>query len=126
MPSTFAGAVIFEAPVAIGLPTRGAAHTRAEAAVAAGKSGKAMQIFVPDVVGELASSAWLLRLLMAVIPKLPRSPAMVENRISVSVRVPGWNTAALVKAVTSFVTSGRARSGWSGRPASRSRRWPGT
>jgi transposase len=23
-------------------------------------------------------------------------------------------------------TSGRARSGWSGRPASRSRRWPGT
>ena len=36
---------------------------------------------------------------------LPRSPATVENRISVSVRVPGWNTAALVYAVTSFVTS---------------------
>jgi hypothetical protein len=27
---------------------------------------------------------------------LPRSPATVENLISVSVRVPGWNTAALV------------------------------
>ena len=26
---------------------------------------------------------------------LPRSPATVENRISVSVRAPGWNTAAL-------------------------------
>ena len=36
---------------------------------------------------------------------LPRSPATVENRISVSVRVPGWNTAALVYALTSFVTS---------------------
>jgi hypothetical protein len=51
-------AVIFEAPVAIGPPTRGAAHMRAEAAVAAGKAGKAMQIFVRDVVGEPASSAW--------------------------------------------------------------------
>jgi len=31
---------------------------------------------------------------------LPRSPATVENRISTSVRVPGWKTAALVYALS--------------------------
>ena len=36
---------------------------------------------------------------------LPRSPATVENRISMSVLVPGWKTAALVYALTSPVTS---------------------
>ena len=35
---------------------------------------------------------------------LPRSPATVENRMSTSVSVPGWNTAARVKALTSCVT----------------------
>ena len=36
---------------------------------------------------------------------LPRSPATVEKRIRMSVFVPGWNTAALVNAPTSAVTS---------------------
>ena len=59
--ATFAGAVLFEPPVAIGPPPGGEAPggqasgdepiDRARAAVAAGQPGKAMQIFVRDVVG---------------------------------------------------------------------------
>ena len=36
---------------------------------------------------------------------LPRSPATVENRATISVLVPGWNTAARVYWLTSLVTS---------------------
>ena len=36
---------------------------------------------------------------------LPRSPATVENLATISVLVPGWNTAALVYWLTSWVTS---------------------
>ena len=36
---------------------------------------------------------------------LPRSPATVENLATISVLVPGWNTAALVNSLTSWVTS---------------------
>ena len=35
----------------------------------------------------------------------PRSPATVENRITSSVSVPGWNTAALVYRLTSLVVT---------------------
>ena len=96
----FAGAVLFEPPVAIGPPPGGEApggeplgaeahgsgaaggHTpggktpggepldRARAAVAAGQPGKAMQIFVRDVVGMPAPYAWAIRPLVAVSPRL--------------------------------------------------------
>ncbi len=36
---------------------------------------------------------------------LPRSPATVENRATMSVRTPGWNNAALVYWLTSPVVS---------------------
>jgi pimeloyl-ACP methyl ester carboxylesterase len=93
--AVFAGAVIFEPPVAIGPPPGGEApggevaggHApgdktpgdktpggepldRARAAVAAGQPGKAMQIFVRDVVGMPAPYAWALRPLVAVSPRL--------------------------------------------------------
>jgi pimeloyl-ACP methyl ester carboxylesterase len=105
-PSTFAGAVIFEAPVAIGPPTRGAAHTRAEAAVAAGKPGKAMQIFVRDIVGEPASSAWLLRLLMAFIPKLRAlAPRQISDLDGVGQRL---DTYARIKTPTMLLRAERS------------------
>jgi pimeloyl-ACP methyl ester carboxylesterase len=69
-PSVFAGAVLFEPPVATGPAPGGDALERAKAAIAAGKPGAAMQIFVRDVVGMPASQAWLMRPLTAVIPKL--------------------------------------------------------
>ncbi len=40
---------------------------------------------------------------------LPRSPATVENRMMPSVTSPGWNTAALVKRLRSWVTSNRPK-----------------
>jgi pimeloyl-ACP methyl ester carboxylesterase len=69
-PATFAGAVLYEPPVATGPAPEGGAIELAKAAIAAGKPGKAMQIFVRDVVGMPASQAWLIRPLTAVIPKM--------------------------------------------------------
>ena len=98
--ATFAGAVLYEPPVAIGPPPGGEAPAEqaradqargaegpgsgaaggktpggepldlARAAVAAGQPGRAMQIFVRDVVGMPASQAWLIRPLTAVIPRM--------------------------------------------------------
>jgi pimeloyl-ACP methyl ester carboxylesterase len=98
--AAFAGAVLFEPPVAIGPPPGGETPgdqapgaqghgseaagrkapgpktpggeplDRARAAVAAGKPGKAMQIFVRDVVGMPAPYGWAVRPLVAVIPRL--------------------------------------------------------
>jgi pimeloyl-ACP methyl ester carboxylesterase len=71
-PGTFAGAVLFEPPVATGPPdpAGSAALAMANAAVAAGKPGKAAQIFVRDIVGMSAFSARMLRLLVALLPGL--------------------------------------------------------
>ncbi len=93
--AVFAGAVLFEPPVAIGPPPGAEAPggdapgdqapggktpggktpggeplDRARAAVAAGQPGKAMQIFVRDVVGVPAPYAWAIRPLVAVSPRL--------------------------------------------------------
>jgi pimeloyl-ACP methyl ester carboxylesterase len=72
-PGTFAGAVLFEPPVATGPPGPPAdseALDRAKAALADGSPGKAMQIFVRDVVGMPAAAAWVLRPLTAAIPRM--------------------------------------------------------
>jgi pimeloyl-ACP methyl ester carboxylesterase len=69
-PTAFAGAVLYEPPVATGLSPGSEAIEHAKAAIAAGKPGRAMQIFVRDVVGMPASQAWLMRPLTAVIPKM--------------------------------------------------------
>jgi pimeloyl-ACP methyl ester carboxylesterase len=80
-PGTFAGAVLFEPPVATGPPdpAGSAALARANAAVAAGKPGAAAQIFIRDIVGMPAFSAWTLRLL---IPLLPRLRALIPRQLS--------------------------------------------
>lgn len=69
-PTAFAGAVLFEPPVATSLSPGSEAIEHAKVAIAAGKPGRAMQIFVRDVVGMPASQAWLMRPLTAVIPKM--------------------------------------------------------
>ena len=71
-PGTFAGAVLFEPPVAISPPSPAGedALQRARAAAAAGKPGMAMRIFCRDVVGMPAFSAWLVRPVVAVTPKM--------------------------------------------------------
>ncbi len=69
-PSTFAGAVLYEPPVVIGEPLGGAALERARAAVAAGKPGKAMAIFMRDIVRMPRLIAGLVRVVVAVQPRL--------------------------------------------------------
>jgi pimeloyl-ACP methyl ester carboxylesterase len=71
-PDMFAGAVLYEPPVATGPPdpAASAALTLANAAVAAGKPGKAAQIFIRDVVGMPALSAWMLRPIVSLVPRL--------------------------------------------------------
>jgi pimeloyl-ACP methyl ester carboxylesterase len=78
-PATFAGAVLFEPPVAIGPPASSETFERARSAVTEGKPGKAMQIFVRDVVGVPTPHAWLVRLLVAVSPQMR---AMVPRQLT--------------------------------------------
>ncbi len=71
-PGRFAGAVLFEPPVATGPPDPAASRqlALANAAIAAGEPGKAVQIFIRDIVGLPAFSARMLRLLTPVLPRL--------------------------------------------------------
>jgi len=88
-PATFAGAVLYEPPVALEPPAGSEKASsenagsekfdRARSAVTDGKPGKAMQIFVRDVVGVPAAAAWLVRLLVAVSPRLR---AMVPRQLT--------------------------------------------
>jgi pimeloyl-ACP methyl ester carboxylesterase len=80
-PGTFAGAVLFEPPVATGPPDPAGSEAlaRANAAVAAGKPGKAAQIFIRDIVGMPAFSAWMLR---PIVTLLPRLRALIPRQIS--------------------------------------------
>ncbi|QYC41967.1 Alpha/beta hydrolase family protein [Nonomuraea coxensis DSM 45129] len=58
-PSSFAGAVIFEPPVVTGPPLGGEVLKQARAAMAAGRTGKALTIFLRDTVGLPGRQAWL-------------------------------------------------------------------
>jgi pimeloyl-ACP methyl ester carboxylesterase len=76
--STFAGAVLYEPPIVIGAPLGGDAVARARVALAAGKAGIALTIFLRDVV-ELPPGAASLAGHLAV--GLPRWRAMVPRQI---------------------------------------------
>lgn len=80
-PGTFAGAVLFEPPVATGPPDPAGSEALAlaKAAVAAGKPGKAAQIFIRDIVGMPAFSAWILRPLVGLHPRMQ---ALIPRQIS--------------------------------------------
>jgi pimeloyl-ACP methyl ester carboxylesterase len=70
-PGKFAGAVLYEPPVATGPPDENDdSSDRVKEALNAGQPGKAMQIFVRDVVGMPASSALALRALVATVGRL--------------------------------------------------------
>lgn len=61
----FAGAVVYEPPLVIGPPLGGTALHRARAALAAGKPGKAMQIFGRDIAAMPPAMAWVTRAIVA-------------------------------------------------------------
>jgi pimeloyl-ACP methyl ester carboxylesterase len=68
-PELFAGAVIFEPPSVIGPPLGGEAADRARAALAAGKPGKAFQIFLRDAVEMPAGQAWFVGKVVGLTPQ---------------------------------------------------------
>ncbi|WP_049577773.1 alpha/beta fold hydrolase [Nonomuraea sp. SBT364] len=69
-PGAFAGAVLYEPPVVTGLPLGGRAAVRARAAVDAGRPGKAIEIFVRDVVGVPPFASRLIGLYVAAAPRM--------------------------------------------------------
>ncbi|WP_336205270.1 alpha/beta fold hydrolase [Nonomuraea sp. LPB2021202275-12-8] len=74
-PSSFAGAVIFEPPAVIGAPLGGEdgqVLRRARAALAAGKPGKAMAVFMAETVGLPHWQAVLAGATVAIVPKYRR------------------------------------------------------
>ena len=78
---SFAGAVIFEPATVIGAPLAGAdgeTITRARAAIAAGKPGAALAIFVRDTVG---LPPWQARLAGALTALVPRYRDLVPAQI---------------------------------------------
>lgn len=68
-PASFAGAVIYEPPLVVGPPLGGVAAAKARDALTAGKPGKAMTIFVRDIVGVPAPMARISSTFVAAIPR---------------------------------------------------------
>jgi pimeloyl-ACP methyl ester carboxylesterase len=82
-PSAFAGAVVYEPPIVIGEPLGGpdgAVHTRARAAIAAGRPGKAIRIFLRNTVRLPAWASLLGGVFVAVVPRLRAlAPRQIED-----------------------------------------------
>ena len=70
--SSFAGALLYEPPVVIGPPLGGEALERAKAALAAGRPGKAIEIFSRDIVGVSPLWSWLGGTIVAIVPRWRR------------------------------------------------------
>lgn len=71
-PPSFAGAVIFEPPVVTGAPLGGEVITQARDAIAAGKPGTAMAIFMTHTVGLPSWQATLAGKFTALMPRYRR------------------------------------------------------
>lgn len=72
LPEAFAGAVLYEPPCVIGPPLGGEALMRARAAMAAGKPGQALDIFLRDIVRTPAWAAWMSGAFVPLVPRLGR------------------------------------------------------
>ncbi|MEV0824482.1 alpha/beta fold hydrolase [Nonomuraea rubra] len=85
-PSAFAGAVLYEPPAVIGPPLGGPGgevHHRARAAIAAGRPGRAMRIFVRDTVGLPGWAALLVGWFVAVTPRMRAlAPRQIEDNVA--------------------------------------------
>ncbi|MFI7127548.1 alpha/beta fold hydrolase [Nonomuraea sp. NPDC050153] len=80
-PSAFAGAVLYEPPTVIGAPLggpHGEIHARARAAIAAGRPGKAMRVFLR---GTVRVPAWVAFLAGVFVTMMPRMRALVSPQI---------------------------------------------
>lgn len=68
-PEAFAGAVLYEPPLVIGPPLGGEAADRADAALAAGKPGRAFTIFFRSIVRMPRPTAWLIGHVLGLLPR---------------------------------------------------------
>jgi pimeloyl-ACP methyl ester carboxylesterase len=90
-PAAFAGAVLFEPPVAIGPPAGSEALDQARAAIAAGRPGQAMQIFVRDIVGMRPADARAVRVAVTVLPRLRAlAPRQITDLDGVGLRLDAY------------------------------------
>lgn len=79
-PHWFAGAVLYEPPSVIGSPLGGEAQVRARAAVSAGKPGKALAIFLRDIVEMPAWVSPLARIGVGLVRRLrPLVPRQLDD-----------------------------------------------
>ncbi|MEU4574771.1 MULTISPECIES: alpha/beta hydrolase [Nonomuraea] len=69
-PGAFAGAVLYEPPIVTGPPLGGEATARTRALADAGRPGKAIEIFVRDVVGIPPFASRLVGLYVAAAPRM--------------------------------------------------------
>lgn len=67
-PTTFAGAVLYEPPLIVGPPLGGTALARARAAYDTGKPGRALEIFLREVVRVRPALARLVGTVTAIVP----------------------------------------------------------
>lgn len=80
LPSSFIGGVLYEPPLRTDGPVGGAALLSAQAAIAAGRPGKAMQIFTRDMVGLPAWQAGLIRMFVGASPRMRRlAPRQMDD-----------------------------------------------
>jgi pimeloyl-ACP methyl ester carboxylesterase len=80
LPTSFIGGVLYEPPLRTDGPVGGVALLSAKAAIAAGKPGKAMQIFTRDMVGLPAWQAGIIRVFVATSPRMRRlAPRQMDD-----------------------------------------------
>ncbi|GAB3420240.1 alpha/beta fold hydrolase [Flindersiella endophytica] len=80
-PGSFAGAVLYEPPsVTAALPLGGPALVRAQAALAAGRTGRALSIFLRDIAGAPGWAVWLTGMAIPLVPRLRRmAPHQIDD-----------------------------------------------
>ncbi len=78
LPEAFAGAVLYEPPCVIGPPLGGEALTRAQVAMTAGEPGRALEIFLRDIV---RTPAWVARMSRAFVPLVPRLGRLAPHQL---------------------------------------------
>jgi pimeloyl-ACP methyl ester carboxylesterase len=84
VPDAFAGAIVYEPPVVTDAPLGGDAIARARAALAAGNSRRAIQIFFLDVVRLPRLLAWLFAALVVAIPRWRRLvPRQIDDNTAI-------------------------------------------
>jgi pimeloyl-ACP methyl ester carboxylesterase len=78
LPEAFAGALLYEPPLVIGPPLGGEALTRAQAAMTAGQPGRALAIFLRDIV---RTPAWAARMSGAFVPLMQRLRQLAQHQL---------------------------------------------